>query len=356
MTARRDPPEAFDREFSALRALSARIGKDPLLIQAAGGNTSIKNGETLWVKASGLWLARAEDDEIMVPVALAPLLEAVRRGDPLADAPQGFVQEALSPGNLRPSIETTVHAVIPQRVVVHVHCVETIAIAARRDARPILEERLRGLAWRLVPYVRPGLPLAEAITAVLAPGVDILVLANHGLVVAAETVEEAGRLLGRVTGILAAPARPAGEPDTHALLRLAAGSAYRLPSDPRAHQAGRDLESCRAAAGGSLYPDHVIFLGPGSVIAGPQETALDIEARSAGGAAPASILFPGKGVLMRRDATPGAEALAACLSDVLARIPADAPLRYLTDKEHGELLNWDAEKYRQALNRRAGTA
>ncbi len=44
-------------------------------------------------------------------------------------------------------------------------------------------------------------------------------------------------------------------------------------------------------------------------------------------------------------------ALARCLADVTARIPADAPIRYLTDAENAELLGWDAEKYRQALNR-----
>jgi rhamnose utilization protein RhaD (predicted bifunctional aldolase and dehydrogenase) len=37
--------------------LSARLGADPRLIQGAGGNTSIKTGNTLWVKASGKWLA-----------------------------------------------------------------------------------------------------------------------------------------------------------------------------------------------------------------------------------------------------------------------------------------------------------
>lgn len=44
-------------EFEALLDLSARVGADPDLVQGAGGNTSIKEGGTLWIKASGLWLA-----------------------------------------------------------------------------------------------------------------------------------------------------------------------------------------------------------------------------------------------------------------------------------------------------------
>jgi rhamnose utilization protein RhaD (predicted bifunctional aldolase and dehydrogenase) len=43
--------------------------------------------------------------------------------------------------------------------------------------------------------------------------------------------------------------------------------------------------------------------------------------------------------------------MARCLSDVTARIPDGASLRYLTDAENAELLGWDAEKYRQQLNR-----
>ena len=57
---------------------------------------------------------------------------------------------------------------------------------------------------------------------------------------------------------------------------------------------------------------------------------------------------------MRNDANAGADAMALCLADVTSRIAESASLRYLTDAEHSELLNWDAEKYRQDLNRRNG--
>jgi rhamnose utilization protein RhaD (predicted bifunctional aldolase and dehydrogenase) len=46
----------------------------------------------------------------------------------------------------------------------------------------------------------------------------------------------------------------------------------------------------------------------------------------------------------------GADAMARCLADVLARVPKNAPLRYLSGAENDELTNWDAEKYRQKLN------
>lgn len=344
-----------EAEFRALRALSASIGADPLQVQAAGGNTSLKAGGRMWIKASGTWLSRALDDDIMVPVMLGPLLDAVAQGRAEADTPHLFVDDDLNPSGLRPSVETSVHAVLPHKVVVHVHCVDTIAVAVRKDAGAILGERLKGMNPLLVPYVKPGLSLARAIAERSTRGTDIVVLGNHGLVVAADSVGEAGTLLARVRGLLAQPARALPAPNRDALLRLAAGSDYRLPGDDAVHAAACDLVSCRIAAGGSLYPDHVVFIGRGSVVAGPHDTAADLAHRAAdrGEPAPVSILFPGKGVLMRRDATPSAEAMALCLSHVAARIGADAPLRYLSEAENAELLDWDAEKYRQKLNRLA---
>ncbi|TAN04577.1 MAG: class II aldolase [Rhizobiaceae bacterium] len=352
------PSDGANRaEFNALRVLSARIGADPLLTQAAGGNTSIKDGDTLWIKASGTWLEQALSSDIMVPVALGPLRDAVHDGDPRAEKPIDFVPTENNPSGLRPSIETTLHAVMPQKVVVHVHCVQTIANAVRTDAETVLRERLQGMRWAFVPYVRPGLPLANAIAERLQPSTDVLVLGNHGLVVAAETVADSERLMAKVCGLLAQVPRVAPPPDLAGLARLAGQSGYRLPAMPETHAVATDHVSLRIAAGGSLYPDHVIFLGAGSIVAKPDEDAAGIEAacKARGQVAPTMLLFPGKGVLMRRDASDSAEALARCLAHVALRIPPDAPLRYLTQSENAELLGWDAEKYRQSLDaRRSG--
>ncbi len=339
-------------EFEALLDLSARIGSDPLLVQGAGGNTSIKEGGALWIKASGLWLAHARQRDVMVPVALDPLLDALERNDPATEKAQDFVIAERNPSGLRPSIETTVHALMPQRVVVHVHCVETIATAVQTIGAAIAAERLAGFPHVFVPYARPGLPLARAIAERVQDNTSALVLGNHGLVVAAESVVDATILLTDITRCLTGQRREAPTADVAALSRLAVDSDYRLPEDPYLHAVAADLDSCRLAAGGSLYPDHVIFLGKGVVVAAPGETALAIEAkrRAAGESLPPLLLFPGKGVLVQKEMSAGAFAMARCLADVTARIPADARLRYLTEAENAELLGWDAEKYRQQLN------
>ncbi|MFB2551965.1 class II aldolase/adducin family protein [Ensifer soli] len=340
-------------EFEALRALSARVGADPALVQGAGGNTSIKEDGILWIKASGLWLMNALKSDVMVPVALAPLLDALRRNDPSAEKAQDYVVRERNPSGLRPSIETTVHALMPQAVVVHVHCVETIALAVHADAETRAAEKLAGIPHAYVPYARPGLPLARAIAARITPDTRMLILGNHGLAVAADTVAEADALLERVSGMLAAARRTAPAADPAFLSEHAEGSSFTLPDDAAIHDAATDPASLAVAAGGSLYPDHVIFLGKGSVIAGPGETALSIETalREKDLPLPPAILFPGKGVLVAKGATPGALAMARCLSDVAGRIAPGAELRYLTDGENAELLGWDAEKYRQQLER-----
>jgi rhamnose utilization protein RhaD (predicted bifunctional aldolase and dehydrogenase) len=346
---------SWQAEFDALKTLSARIGSDPSLTQGAGGNTSLKVGDTLWIKASGTWLAHALDADIMVPVRIEPLLAAVAAIDSAAEEAHRFTVAERNASGLRPSIETTVHALMPQRVVLHVHCVDTIALAVRTDCVEQVSPRLEGLNWAYVPYARPGLPLALAIAEHAAQRPDVLILGNHGLVVAGETVGQAEALLRDVKARLRIEPRAASPPGEAALLALAwagGGEApYRLPDSGAAHAVATDAASLAIAARGSLYPDHVIFLGEGSAIAEEGEDVAAVVRRL--GCAPASIVFPGAGVLMRADVPPNGDAMARCLADVAARIPADAPLRVLTVEEHLQLTDWDAEKYRQELARKA---
>src|SRR5436305_683854 len=146
-------------EIEALLRFSARLGRDPLLVQASSGNTSLKCDGTLWVKASGKWLANADCENILVPVNLDDCQKCFQNGI-----------ESLSPvefqgetPRLHPSIETFMHAVLPFPVVVHVHSVNAIAWAIRSDAPIHLRDRLQGLAWQWIPYVPSGLPLATEI-------------------------------------------------------------------------------------------------------------------------------------------------------------------------------------------------
>ena len=203
----------------------------------------------------------------MTPVRLDPLRKAIADGDPRAAAAVDFVDAQLNSSGLRPSIETSVHAIIPAPVVVHIHCVNTIALAVRRDGEALVRERLRpcGCRVRVRPISQAGLAARPGNCGRLTKNTNVFVLANHGLVVAGETVAEVADRIERVCEALSAPARPAPQADIEKLASIVEGTDYRLPHDPAAHAVALDPKSLAIAGRGSLYPDHVVFLGPGLV-------------------------------------------------------------------------------------------
>lgn len=338
-------------EWTDLLALSERIGRDPSLVQGPGGNTSLKADGVMWIKASGTWLAEARSRPIMVPVDVARLLAAFEAADAACETCVDFAIAPLNPLALRPSIETTMHAVLPQPVVIHVHCVDTIAWACRADAADALPVLLGGLDWRLIPYERPGVPLTRRIRDAVGPATDVLVLGNHGLVVAGESVAAAEARLAEVCGRLRRPVRVAPPADLGRLTDACDVEGYGPAQEPSVHAVGTDPERLAIARRGSWYPDHVIFLGAGTVIAEAGEGISAALARC-GRERPPLVVVAGAGALVSAEATPGAKALAQCLADVTGRLDADEPLAALTGADEDALLNWDAEKYRQSLDRR----
>jgi len=334
-------------ELAALAQLSARIGSDVKLVQGSGGNTSIKIGGVLWVKASGTWLADAARREIFVPVDL----EGARRALVAGVDKMPLLSEADGSG-LRCSIETSLHALMPHPVVLHLHAVNTIAWAVRRDGQSELQRRLSELSWALLPYRRPGLPLSAAVAAATSGRtLDVLILGNHGLVVGGEDCNAAEALMHDVERRLEAPERPAPTGDRARLQALCAESDYRPAGFEECHGLATDPYNLTIATRGSLYPDHVVFLGSGVRTLRADERIADMAHSFAARAmpCPAVMLVPGKGALVRSDLLPGAEALLRCLAFVIGRLPLDAVATYLPEEEERALLDWDAEHYRKAI-------
>jgi rhamnose utilization protein RhaD (predicted bifunctional aldolase and dehydrogenase) len=318
-----------------LRSFSAHVGSDPLLVQAAGGNTSLKQDGVMWIKASGTWLMDALKKDIFVPLHLASLAEALQADSADCENCLRFVRQDINMLGLRPSIETSVHGLMPQRVVVHVHCVNTIAWAIRADAEQQLQARLGAFNWSFIPYARPGLQLARAIHKNLKPGSDVMVLGNHGVAVAADTVDAAEKLLARVVIALQGGVHDVVSPKVQALHKMCEGTDYQPAQNLHAHTAAIDHRALTLGCANVYYPDHVVFLGT--------HIPTDMNTGSP------AIAVPGKGMLVRRDAKPSIEPMLRCLGDVFARVEPDAPLKALTAADIDQLLNWDAEKYRQTL-------
>ena len=320
--------------------LSKRIGSDPLLVQGPGGNTSMKREGEMWIKASGTLLSDAAEKDIFVAVDPA---KAIAELDGAGD---GSCRSALVDPDcgLRPSIETTFHAMLPQRFVFHFHSVATICHAITDIGRQQLTEKLDGLNWVSAPYRKPGIPLSQAIReSVGGSNANVIVLENHGLIVAGETIDAVAALIDDVEQRLNLPILQlqefASEP--------ASFDGWNRMSDFSALAC--DLEYLERATAGTYYPDHVVFLGPAMPVADRSEMAK----RDVQDFPFPAVLVPGGGVFAKADATSAQVAMVRCLFDVLTRIPADWSLLPIGESAEAELLNWDAEKYRQMLTKRS---
>ncbi|MEO1492063.1 MAG: class II aldolase/adducin family protein [Pseudomonadota bacterium] len=336
--------------FSDLVSTSHRLGTDPLQVQGPGGNTSLKSGDAMWIKASGTWLAEAGARDIWVPCNVGVLRRALQAGAAEQPGMAEVVPADANPLGLRPSIETAVHAALDWPVVLHTHCVATIALAICADGAERLSAALPRTAFAVVPYVKPGWDLARAIRAAVTPETQVVVLGNHGLVVCGETPETAKARLRDVSAALQPSVVRTPTEATPGLGVRLDGTGWVPAPEAITHAVARDPVRLEMATGSTLYPDHLIFLGPGCRTVPPGATPAEV---TADGRPCKILLFPGEGVAIPIDATPSDLALARCLGDVLARVPEDAALIRLTPDDEASLLDWDAEKYRQSLNKAA---
>lgn len=321
----------------------AEVGTDPLLVQGAGGNASWKDGDTLWVKASGTWLAKAGDEDIFVPVDLISLRASMSRGD--FDAKPQVIGDSV----LRPSIETMFHGLLPQRIVVHLHAVEVLARLVRHDCEAELAEALgSSINWALVGYHKPGAELARALKETLDrnPNVSVVFLKNHGVVIGGADTAEINRQLRKLTELLKSTVREDGP----SAVGISRSSAYR-PIDDAAIQrlALDDGTFKRLSSDWVLYPDHVVFLGPAAFA----YDSWDDFARASRQAEqlPEVIFINGEGVYATPDFSASKREQLGCYADVVLRQSPDGQLDSLSDKQIAELLDWDAEKYRIQLAR-----
>ncbi len=334
-------------ELNALRELSARLGGNPLLVQASSGNTSMKIGDLLWIKASGKWLIHADEDDFLVSVKLAEAKRRLKENMAISET------EKKSPGGLCASIETAMHAVLPQKVVVHVHSVNALSWAVREDGPRQLSARLSGLAWRWIPYTPSGIALAKKIEEALArlPETNVFVLGNHGLVVCGNSCCSAEQLLAEVEQRLAVDPRPAPEPKYALLEQALAGSAWSLPLCAGVHALATDHISRRILAGGVLYPCQAIFLlGTTPVRTSSLLLREFYHGQQKRTAQQILLIFENQGVLANEQMTRAEREMLVGLANVVQRIDTSAPLHYLTVSEVTDVLNGEGANYRRSAN------
>lgn len=328
-------------ELNDLRELSALIGGNPLLVQASSGNTSMKIDDVLWIKGSGKWLVHAYADDFLIPVKLAKARSCLDEGRAI---PETALQSAAGPCA---SIETAMHALLPQKVVVHVHSVNTIAWAVREDGPRQLSRRLAGLNWQWIPYAPSGFAIAKRIQQALSylPETNILVLGNHGLVVCGDNCPAVLALLSDVEERLAVEPRTAPASRPALLDRMLSSSGWSLPPSPSVHALATDPSSRQILAGGVLYPCQIIFLPETT----PSLTASrrgELSCDQLHSTRQNVLLIEDQGVLCSRHMTGADQEMLVGLVDVIQRIDASAPIRYLSRSEVMDVLNAGGQNYR----------
>jgi rhamnose utilization protein RhaD (predicted bifunctional aldolase and dehydrogenase) len=370
-------------DLTALVALSRRYGSDPEWVLAGGGNTSYKDPRTLYVKASGsrlgsigesgfcaidrarldaMWKASyPEEAEAREAAALADLMAARCAGEPK-----------------RPSVETLMHGLFPQAYVVHTHPAAINGMTCGREGRAAFE-RLFADQGIWVGFVDPGYILAKAVLAALedfrarkggataSPYPSIMLMQNHGLLVAGESPVEvealSSHVMSRVRGeIRRAPDLSARPADASAIAEAASaiarlvgeGAVIRFRADAEIISRASSREAFAPLAS-AFTPDHIVYAGHEFLlIEGPRDIEAswkDYVARN--GTAPRIAVLQGLGAFSVAK-SPAASDTAMLLFVDACKVAAYAEsfggALHMTREKIDFIRNWEVEKYRSSVS------
>ena len=179
-------------------------GSNEELVLAGGGNTSAKDGDVMYIKGSGTRLCDITA-EGFVAMSRSKIAEIFTKTYPDNDKEREALSlkdlmDAKLPGqeNKRPSVETTLHSLFPQRFVLHLHPALVNGITCAENGKAVAKELFDDdVLW--IDPVKPGYTLAKICYDTLTEyknkmgkDADIVLLANHGIFIANDTVDGLG--------------------------------------------------------------------------------------------------------------------------------------------------------------------
>ena len=185
--------------LESLVEYSNRYGSDPGMVLAGGGNTSMKTDQTLYVKGSGTSLATITEEGFVV-MSRRRLGEIWRKKYPEKQAErEAAVLEDMMAARLpgeeakRPSVETLLHDLFPQKYVLHIHPSRVNALTSSAEGAEGVKKLFPDAVW--VDECEPGYVLASKCREKLAEfrrendrDANVVFLQNHGIFFAAKTV------------------------------------------------------------------------------------------------------------------------------------------------------------------------
>ena len=353
--------------LTVIRELSNRYGADPEFVLAGGGNTSCKDEKYLYVKPSGVSLAKIKETDFVkldrkIVHSCFELGEFADKDEREAHIKKLMAFAVVGEG-ARPSVEAPLHEIMPFRYVVHTHPAVVNGMTCGCDGARVCAELFPDALW--VDYCDPGFTLAKVVYDACvgyraAKGGDpkVIFLQNHGVFVGADSAEEIDALyadmIRKLTdycaakGVDTAPVVP-GTPDSDCVMRYAP---Y-LRGWMRPDADGRPV-TVGAAGGfsiprGPLTPDHLVYAKAFGVISDDPDAAAVEAFRSKRGYAPRMVEVPGKAVFCagkNKAATVTVRELALNGARIEKIAAAFGGVHYLTDAQREFIENWEVESYR----------
>ena len=196
--------------ISELVKISNYYGNNVEYILAGGGNTSCKDKDFLYIKASGESLGTIKEDGF-VKMSCEKLSRMLTKQYPTGDeqretAVLADLMDAREDANIqkRPSVETLLHYLLPQTFVIHTHPALVNGILCVKGSREIIKE-LFGNQTIWLKSMMPGYMLSKTVESEIKNykskyGKDpqMIFLENHGVFVAADTIEDINKLYDNI--------------------------------------------------------------------------------------------------------------------------------------------------------------
>lgn len=195
-------------EIKNLIEISKYAGMREDLIQAGGGNTSVKiNDKMMYIKSSGYQLSEMNEKTGYSKIDYKKIKNFfIQENNIFQKDEQKLLNDVLIEGN-RPSIETFLHSLTKDKYTLHTHPTLVNVLTSRKDGMKILKKIFPESL--IINYKTPGIFLAQELFKVMSSEEqkgDIIFLKNHGLIVTGndifEIVEKNEKVLKRLQTFL----------------------------------------------------------------------------------------------------------------------------------------------------------
>lgn len=174
--------------LNKLKQISKYCGERFDLIQAGGGNTSVKINNLMFIKASGYSLANIDENNGYVTIDNTILLEDIKNNKVKEVTEYNFI------GNKRGSIETFMHSIL-KKYTLHLHPIQINRILVSKEAKTIINEIYPNSL--VIDYFTPGIKVCNEIKDKYN-NENVIFLINHGIIITCDNYDEIYNLLEEV--------------------------------------------------------------------------------------------------------------------------------------------------------------